>query len=167
MADHFETLLKHGHILVIDEIDSDLLDLYRWCPRKDGKTYYARTNLYKDGKRTGIDIHRFIMSRVLGRSLTKKDIVDHINRCGLDNRRSNLRLATKSQNLINGGNYINNSSGCRGVSWDKRANKWGVKIRRDGKLINLGFFSDIADARICYNDAVNKYFGEFAPQDGE
>lgn len=68
--------------------------------------------------------------------------IDHINRDGLDNRWSNLRLATKSQNMRNHGLFKTNTSGMTGVHWDRCAKKW--RVYRWGKYV--GIFSTKAAA---------------------
>lgn len=89
--------------------------------------------------------------------------VDHINRNPLDNRRSNLRSANKSQNGANVGLRKDSTSGFKGVSFDKLKNKWKayINIGEYGRQ-SLGYFTDKIDAAKAYNEAAIKYFGEFA-----
>jgi len=95
--------------------------------------------------------------------------VDHINGNGLDNRRSNLRIATSQQNNRNRKICNLNTSGFKGVRLDR--NKWRADIRIDGKRKNLGRFVNPEAAAAAYDEAARKYFGEFAtlnfPKSGE
>lgn len=88
--------------------------------------------------------------------------VDHANRNSTDNKAVNLRLATVNQNQRNKKIQKNNTSGYKGVCWDKNRQKWKTHIHVDGKIINLGRFDTKEKAAIAYNEAALKYFGEFA-----
>lgn len=88
--------------------------------------------------------------------------IDHINTIRSDNRISNLRLCTPSQNQWNKPIQRNNTSGSKGVSWDKRAGKWQANIRVKGKQINLGRFPDIESASAAYTAASQQAFGHFS-----
>lgn len=74
------------------------------------------------------------------------DFVDHENGNTDENSVSNLRNVTNQQNLMNMKQYRNNSSGCTGVHWDKKANRWVSKICFKGKRITIGSFVDLSDA---------------------
>lgn len=88
--------------------------------------------------------------------------VDHKNRNSLDNRRLNLRVATHSQNSQNRRMRNDNSSGFKGVSWNKRCQHFQVYINVKGKRVYLGSTLDaIAGARMR-DDAAKQYHGEFA-----
>lgn len=88
--------------------------------------------------------------------------IDHINGVKWDNRRSNLRLATRQQNKMNGSAYSTSKTGIRGVQWDKEHSKYRVRIMVSGKYIHLGRFDDIDIARAVYAEAAKEHFGEFA-----
>jgi hypothetical protein len=91
-----------------------------------------------------------------------KSRVDHENTVRLDNKWTNLRLATASQNAANAGTRVNNTSGVKGVSWDKCCKKWFAKITVDGKQIYLGVFETLDGAASAYKEAAERHFGEFA-----
>ena len=88
--------------------------------------------------------------------------IDHINGVPHDNRWSNLRLATQSQNKANGPAYKNSKSGFRGVTWDKRVNRWFAAIQVNGKQKFLGRFVNIADAVDAYQKAAKEHFGGYS-----
>lgn len=79
-----------------------------------------------------------------------------------DNRKYNLRITTKSQNMMNVGLRINNKSGVTGVIWHKRSGKWRAYIRVNGKQIELGLYDRFEDAVRARKQAEEKYFGEFS-----
>ena len=95
-------------------------------------------------------------------SFPVKDI-DHINRIKSDNKWNNLRECNNSQNNANVGLKTSNTSGYKGVVWDKSRNKWRVQIRINGKKTNLGRFDNIEKAIAISNEALQKQFGEFNP----
>ena len=76
---------------------------------------------------------------ILGLGKQDKIYIDHINRNKLDNRRSNLRIATKSQNGLNREESV-------GVSWRKERNKWRARITINGKEQFLGHFNNWEEA---------------------
>jgi hypothetical protein len=92
--------------------------------------------------------------------------IDHINRVRSDNRMTNLRLATRSQNAINSPMYPSNTSGVTGVSFCKRSQKWAAKISIGGSKKHLGYFLDISDAIDARSNAEKVYYGEFLPISG-
>ena len=151
-------LLTQDKIALIDDKDFPLISEYKWRACKNRDTYYAMAHIRKNGKRTGLLMHRLILNA------PKEMETDHINHNGLDNRRSNLRFATNQQNSFN--QKINkkksSSSEYKGVSWNKRDKKWYAQIYIDYKLHYLGYFDDEQDAALAYNEAAKKLFGEYA-----
>ncbi len=93
------------------------------------------------------------------------DELDHINGVRSDNRISNLRLATFSQNRANSRTHTDNASGFKGVSLDRRRGKWQAQICCDYKKKHLGYFSTREDAYLAYARAANESFGEYAKAD--
>lgn len=89
------------------------------------------------------------------------DDTDHINGIRGDNRISNLRPATRSENTINQGIRCNNTSGYKGVYWDKQREKWHARCRADGKTYYLGRFDAVEDASAVYQAFAAKHHGAF------
>lgn len=110
--------------------------------------------------RIGIDGVRHSAHRLawlyMNGELPEEDI-DHINRIRTDNRISNLRSATRSQNLENKLKGSLNSSGYKGVYWHKKAGKWLAQIRANGVHKYLGLFERLEDAATAYGKAASIY----------
>lgn len=101
-------------------------------------------------------MHRVIMDCPEGM------MVDHINGDKLDNRRCNLRICSNAENSRNSRKAKNNTSGYKGVTWNKDLQKWVSQIAPDGGNVVLGYFDDPVRAAKAYNAAAVWYFGEFA-----
>lgn len=87
--------------------------------------------------------------------------VDHISTNKSDNRWRNLRAATESQNRMNQGLRSNNSSGYKGVSWNKAAQKWCARCKVNLKEHLLGYFDDPVEAASAYQAFAKIHHGEF------
>ncbi|HCB1635926.1 TPA: HNH endonuclease [Citrobacter freundii] len=87
--------------------------------------------------------------------------IDHINGCHTDNRISNLRLATKSENGMNRGPQANNTSGVKGVGWKESEMRWTAQIGKHGRTIYLGRFDNIFDAVAARKSAEIMLHGEY------
>lgn len=88
--------------------------------------------------------------------------IDHIDGNRSRNPLSNLREASRSQNLANSFRKDKNTSGFKGVSWRRRSKPWVAHIKQKGKSRYLGSFDDPAEAHAAYCAAAEKMFGEFA-----
>lgn len=88
--------------------------------------------------------------------------VDHINQIKTDNRISNLRLASRTQNMANCGKRVTNTSGVRGVTWSKRSRKWIARVQKDGKHGYVGSYRNLDDAADAVRTAYKKSYGDFA-----
>jgi hypothetical protein len=88
--------------------------------------------------------------------------IDHANGTRDDNRWSNLRSATRSQNLVNARKPSTNTSGLKGVSWDAERGNWRAYLTLNGRNKYLGRFADPAEAHRAYFAAARLHFGEFA-----
>ena len=89
-------------------------------------------------------------------------LIDHKDRDGTNNKWSNLRLATNSQNMMNSGIRKNSSTGVTGVSLDRRRNLFRARVNVGGKEIWLGYFDTIDAAKTARVAAAKKHHGEFA-----
>lgn len=87
--------------------------------------------------------------------------IDHANGNPSDNRVTNLRDATKTENNRNQKKRAGCSSGLKGVTWDKQWRKWRANIRVNKRLIRLGAFDDEYEAHLAYCQAADEYFSEF------
>ena len=119
---------------------------------------YVRTRHIETGIRYRTSMHRLIMN------VKEGTYIDHINRQRNDNRKINLRIANKNQNAMNSKIPINNSSGYKGVCWNKLNNNWHSEITVLGKCINLGSYKNLKKAINIRKQAEKNYFKEFAPQ---
>lgn len=88
--------------------------------------------------------------------------VDHIDGNRANDRWSNLRLASRSQTNMNQKLRSDSTSGWKGVSFDKRAQKWIAQIKANNRHIHLGTFKTPELAHAAYCEAAVRYFGEFA-----
>lgn len=107
-------------------------------------------------------LHRWILERKLGRPLSKEELCDHVNGDRLDNRRENLRLASKLQNCQNRRKNVDNQSGYKGVGFEKSTGKWRARIRVNRIAKRLGSFDTPEQAYEAYCAAAREYHGEFA-----
>lgn len=132
-----------------------------WTLRPPGgfhRTAYVRRSLQVGGGRRRTQfLHRFVLN--LSDSSTS---VDHINHNGLDNRRSNLRLASPEENSRNGLIRRDNRSGYRGVCFDSTARKWLAQISVSNRRIYLGHFDTPEAAHEAYKAAAVRLHKEFA-----
>lgn len=147
---------KGKYVAIVSDEDKDLSEL-RW------NVFHNRdTNLYArcKGIPKSIAMHRVVMERILNRPLKDNELVDHVNRDGLDNRRENLRLATHSQNAANMRVQKHNKLGVKGVSRSKK--RFTARIRFNGVLYFLGSFKTIEEASAAYEAKAVELFGEFA-----
>ena len=151
-----EIQLTQGKVALVDDEDYDFLMQWKWHVIKPNRNnYYVRRVVYYGKKRTSILMHREII---------KCDgfIIDHISGNGLDNQKCNLRICKTEQNVLNRRKNINNLSGYKGVSWFKTHKKWRAQIQYKKIVYHLGVFEKRIDAAKAYNNAAQKYHGEFA-----
>ena len=103
--------------------------------------------------------HRLAFLYVVG-ATPPKDI-DHINHVRDDNRWENLRPATRRENAVNTGPRRGNTSGHRGVTWDKLAGKWRAQSRCGGRCVYLGLHTSLEEAAAVADAWRKEHHGEF------
>lgn len=145
--------LTRGYEAIIDIADIGLVEGFNWHAA-DGR--YAVRNMTRGGNRVLISMHRAIIC-----APTNVE-VDHINGNGFDNRRANLRLASRLENARNLRRSRRNSSGYKGVSWNERDKGWQAYIHLGGRNKNLGLFATPEAAHFAYTEAAALYYGEYA-----
>jgi hypothetical protein len=155
-----EIPLTRGFTTIVDDIDADFAD-YKWHIRSVKRGRYAARQIAKKPDRK-VDMHRAILSRILGRELAKGEICDHIDGDTLNNRRSNLRVATNAENLRNQAIRRDNTSGYKGVSYSKTARKYRAQITINGTRVCLGYFTEPELAYEAYVAAAVRQYGAYA-----
>ncbi|MFF3620002.1 AP2 domain-containing protein [Streptomyces sp. NPDC002467] len=150
--------VKGGHSALIDVADLPLVSQYTWRPLKghNGKLY-----AYAMAGRSAVYMHRLIAGTPAGLE------TDHVNGDGLDNRRSNLRVATCSQNSANTwkprrSDGSTATSRFKGVTWDRSRSKWQAKITVDQHCKSLGRYDSEEEAARAYDAAAAARWGAFA-----
>lgn len=147
-------------IIDLEDLERVINFPYTWFAKlnKSIGEYYVYASEYRpETKRCKpIFLHQFIME-------ANGKIVDHKNNDGLDNRKSNLRVATDKNNSTNRrGKNKNNTSGYRNVSWNKADGKWVVQLQINGKNKRFSGFDDVHEAGKFAEEMRQKYYGEFA-----
>jgi hypothetical protein len=145
----------------VSECDFDrVMAAGKWCVHitERSRTVYVQRAEFVDGKQKHLFLHQFLTG-------SGPHEIDHINGSGLDNRRSNLRRATSSQNNHNTGKRPRNVVGAKGVtlhSDTRRHRRWQANISIAGKQTFLGCFLTKEEALAAYREAAIKHFGSFA-----
>jgi hypothetical protein len=144
-----EISLSHGMVSIVDDEDFEYLNQWRWTYTYNGAVRFDTNHII-------IYMHRFIMKTPKGME------TDHINHNRLDNRRENLRICTIAENQHNSLKHVDNTSGFKGVCWDKNRKRWYARISMGYYRKNLGRYLNVEDAARAYDDAARKYYKEFA-----
>ena len=143
-----EIKLTRGKSTWIDDEDLHLISKHTWhaTQRRDGKGWYAKTT-------GGTRMHRLLMG------VWDARVVDHISGDGLDNRRSNLRVGTQSQNCVN--RKTTPGKNLRGTRLKK--GRWQSYIKYQGKQRSLGYFETEEQAHLVYVQEAAKLHGHWMP----
>lgn len=160
-------MLKHEDALRLFNYDRDT-GILTWKNPPEysrfihGSVVGHKINGYLRVKIYGMQLYVHRIAWLITHNDWPNGVIDHINGDRSDNRISNLRAVTNTQNSWNSKMRKNNSSGVKGVTFNSAANKWVGRIRVDGKRIHVGCFDDIEEAKIAMEDARIKYHGEFS-----
>lgn len=145
--------LSNGLESIIDAEDVANVAGRRWyADRRRSGLIYGRSAEWVGGKAKMIGLHNLIFGPA--------PCIDHINGNGLDNRRSNLRAATYSDNARNARLRSDNTTGLKGVK--RNGSRWHGQIRVGAKRLHLGSFETPEEAHAAYCKAAVQHFGEFA-----
>lgn len=149
--------LTQGMSAVVDAADYEWLMRWKWyASRRPNGNFYAVRSEWIDGKDFQIRMHRQIIGAPQG------VLVDHINRDGLYNRRSNLRICSAAENTRNSTSARGSTSQYLGVSWHNSTGKWVAQIMAGGRVKHLGRFADEIAAAHAYDAAARLYHSDFA-----
>ena len=148
-------LSKNMGVTLVDDEDYELFKIYTWWLRNDGSKY-AITDIKINGKCKRKSLHRLIMNEPEGFE------IDHIDHNGLNNQKSNLRIVTHQQNMMNKRGDRQTSSKFRGVHWFRRDKLWVSQISKNKKIYCVGRFINEEDAAVAYNKKATELFGEYA-----
>lgn len=136
-----------GYVLVDDE-DYPLLARFKWFKNTTGYAFAA------------VSGHLVLMQRlIMGMSWGSQ--VDHKDGNPLNNQKSNLRVCTQSENMMNKSLQKNNTSGVKGVSKTKNG-KWTARVTKNHRCYYLGTFDTKMEAVMAYNKKAKKLYGDFA-----
>ena len=137
-----------GFEVLFDEEDREIIEQHKW---------HIAKNRYVTAWGNGsiILLHRLIALTPAGLS------TDHANGNPLDNRRCNLRVCTRSQNLHNRA-VSKNKTSCAYKGVYKQRDRWRVQIRINGKKIHVGMYDTPEDARDAYLKEEIRAYGEFS-----
>jgi hypothetical protein len=141
--------LTNGQTVLIDAEDYEKLNQHIW---------YLKSGRYAATGDRGILMHRMILGDQV--KPFPREHIDHINGNGLDNRRSNLRIATPAQNQYNSRRRKDNTSGYKGVC--KAGNRFRAYLFHRGKQVYLGSAKTPEKAAVLYKKGAQQYYGEYA-----
>ena len=157
-----EIELTQGYVALVDDEDYERVNEFKWhaVKHKNNKSPYACRKKSIKGKKTTILMHRFILGAKKG------EYVDHIDRDGLNNQRSNIRICTQAQNCANRDMSTRGNTKYKGLRYF---------TMKDGKTYPYFYFCNHRlgvnlavrveteeDAARMYNEHAIKYYGEFA-----
>jgi len=145
--------LTQGKIAFIDKEDYDKIKDCAWWADYDKVLGDSYAKGWINGK--NIRMHRLILN------VPNEIPVDHIDHNTLNNRKTNLRVCTQSQNCMNKKLQSNNTTGYKGVYLNKKTKKYRASIRINRKLKHLGYFNTAAEAYKAYKTVAKNLHGEF------
>lgn len=146
--------LTQGYFTKVDDDDFRKYAIYRWHVGFGGKNKKYPRPMRGSHKGKYFYLYREITN------CPKGMMVDHINGDTLDNRKCNLRICNRSENLLNSSFNKNNTSGFKGVIWHSQNKKWQAKATINKKQIYFGSSNDKVEAAKMYDEGITKLFGE-------
>jgi hypothetical protein len=157
--------LTKGFIATVSDVDyARVMKAGPWhtsissCKQNGRPLVYAKRDIVRaNGTRTTQYLHRFVKG-----VKDKKAEVDHVDHNGLHCQRSNLRVATSSQNKANARLRSDNTSGLKGVYQRKDTSKWAAQIVAHKRHYCLGHFTTKEEAKTVYDEASRQLHGKFA-----
>lgn len=161
------TVNNSDSIYKISKEDYEFAKNRNWFALKGARNEYLASKKTVEGKRVNIYYHNLLLKEEIESLYKKKNLAfmpvsDHINGNVYDNRRSNLRVASISENNINKPLQANNESGFVGIGWHTRDKVWTVSISLNNKHHHLGNYYYLRNAVKSRVNAENKYFGEYS-----
>lgn len=153
--------LTKGMYTIVDECDARWVEGWNWqylSPHGGRPLGYAIRDVPRPGKR--VRLHVALVERI-GIVVPPGQEIDHINRNGLDNRRANLRIVPHALNARNQPLSRANTSGFKGVTWNRRKRRWQAQIMVNGRNHWLGNFERLEDAAAAYVEGSKRLHGEF------
>ncbi len=142
--------------ILVDDEDYDIINKAKWHLLRNKRGFYATRQIWNKGNQKCFYMHRVILG------INKRhEYIDHIDGDGLNNQRSNLRIATPKENAHNIKPRAN-GNGLVGVHWDKNRKLWMAYIMKDYKRRHLGRFENKEEAIMARDKAAKELFGEFA-----
>jgi len=146
--------LTQGKHTLVDDSDYEELSQYRWFAARAGRNWYAHRTLKKGNEIKTVRMHRLVIEAAVGQ------IVDHINQNGLDNRKENLRICSRTENARNRGATRTNKLGYKGV-YQRPTGKYQAVIRLDGRAKSLGHFHSAREAALAFDRAALEHHGAY------
>ncbi len=139
--------LTRGYKALVDDSDFELVNKYKWRVNVGAHgNIYAYRSVKNKGKRTFIYMHKMVIKTT--------EQVDHIDGNGLNNQKENLRACTHTENMRNRRLFKNNTSGFKGVIFDKFSGKWRTTFYCK--------FTDKIEAAKTYDKIAKLIYGKFA-----
>lgn len=152
--------LTQGFRALVDDEDFEELSRFRWHAHRSGRGGYRivamRNSPTINGRQTKIYMHRQVLDAPPGSE------VDHKDRNPLNNQKNNIRITGRRSNAGNRKLNGDNTSGFKGVHWDRRDRRWRARMWFNGKAKRLGYFDTALDGALVYDTAVRKLRDEHA-----